>query len=517
MLKIIKKYKFLILAIIFAVPSVLVLVHPGFPLTDDGNWMVIRLSAFYEALRSGQFPVRYLLRLNNGYGYPVADFLYPLFLYIGSFIHLFRFDFVTSVKIILGLSLLLSSAFTYLWLRKSFGNLASFAGALVYTFFPYHLVDVYKRGSVGEVLSLTIVPFILLQIERRSLFYTSLGVFLLILSHNTLALLFIPVLFIYGLMRNFKSLKFLLVSFFLGLISASFFIIPALYDLQFTVFGNTPVSDFYNYFLNPSTYGYLASIFAILLLASVYLSFRNGYRKNWFFVFSVVASLLILFLVLPVSSGFWSLVPFKGLIQFPFRLISLVLVFSSFQAAVLIQSVNSKKRIRISIAALIVLLVFVCAFPYLTNINYQYFPDTFYSTNMDTTTVKNEYMPKWVKNVPVSYPSQRVSLKGNAVINGLLVSDRKISFQTDLSSETKATINVIYFPGWKAFVNGKQAKISYNNPAGLISLNLGKGISNVKVVFKETNLRLLADMLTIIGLAGIFALSYYKRNKNKFL
>src|SRR2546421_9202065 len=35
------------------------------------------------SLRHGQFPVRFLPRLNHGYGYPVADFLYPLFMYIG--------------------------------------------------------------------------------------------------------------------------------------------------------------------------------------------------------------------------------------------------------------------------------------------------------------------------------------------------------------------------------------------------------------------------------------------------
>ena len=179
---------------ILSIPVILGIVHAGFFVSDDGNWMVIRFSAFYEALRSGQFPVRFLARLNNGFGYPVSNFLYPLFMYLGSPIHVLGFSFVNTVKIVLGLSLVFSSIFTFLWLRKFFDNASSFLGAVFYTLYPYHLYDVYIRGSVGEVLALSIVPFILWQIERRSIIFTSFGIGFLILSHNTLALLFLPLL-----------------------------------------------------------------------------------------------------------------------------------------------------------------------------------------------------------------------------------------------------------------------------------------------------------------------------------
>src|SRR3989344_7405737 len=182
------KLIFLIL-LIFSIPSVIGLLHSGFPLTDDGNWMVIRLSSFYENLRDGQFPVRYLSRLNHGYGYPVSDFLYPGFLYIGSLIHILGFSFVNSVKIIFGLSLVFSAVFSFLWLRKLFDQFSSLVGALFYLYFPYHLYDVYKRGSIGEVLSLAVLPFVLWSIENKNIFLTSSGISLLIISHNTLALL----------------------------------------------------------------------------------------------------------------------------------------------------------------------------------------------------------------------------------------------------------------------------------------------------------------------------------------
>src|SRR3989304_7722744 len=186
-----------LLLLILTIPSVVGLLHSGFPLTDDGNWMVIRLSAFYENLRDGQFPVRFLSRLNHGYGYPVADFLYPGFMYIGSLIHILGFSFVNSIKIILGISLITSAVFSFLWLRKIFDEMSAIIGALIYLYFPYHLYDVYKRGSVGEVLSLAILPFILWQIEKKNIFWSAIGIFLLILAHNTLAVLFMLFIFAY--------------------------------------------------------------------------------------------------------------------------------------------------------------------------------------------------------------------------------------------------------------------------------------------------------------------------------
>src|SRR3989344_3219366 len=78
-----KKYLPIVILLLLMIPSIWFLLLPGFFESDDGEWMIIRFSAFYQALADGQFPVRFLGRLNNGYGYPVADFLYPGFMYLG--------------------------------------------------------------------------------------------------------------------------------------------------------------------------------------------------------------------------------------------------------------------------------------------------------------------------------------------------------------------------------------------------------------------------------------------------
>ena len=121
-------------------------------------------------------------------------------MYFSVPIHLLGINFVNTIKILLILCVFSSSLFTFFWLRKLFDNLSSLVGAIFYTFFPYHLFDLYQRGSVGEVLSLSILPFVLWQIERKSLFWSAVGLAFLILAHNTLAVLFMFLILPYALL-----------------------------------------------------------------------------------------------------------------------------------------------------------------------------------------------------------------------------------------------------------------------------------------------------------------------------
>ena len=423
MLEIIKKHSkifFLILVVVVSIPAILNLLQPGFPLTDDGNWMVIRFSAFYESLKAGQFPVRFLMRLNNGYGYPVSDFLYPLFMYLATPLQILGIGFVNSIKAILILSLISSSIFTFLWLRKLFDDLSSFVGSFFYTFFPYHLFDVYKRGSVGEVLSLSVLPFVLWQIERKSLFWSSVGISFLILSHNSLAVLFLSVILIYMFINiyltdNKKALliKYLSILVF-GFGLSSFFAIPAVFDLQYTVFNKTVVSDFTQHFSGLGLIGLPSALVIICTFILIFTKHIKIKTQKLTLVF-LTLSLISIFLAIPQSELIWKILP-VSFIQFPFRVLSLTVLSISFLAACIIFVLPKKHKIFMTVMLLIIVLVY--SLPYLKVTSIQNYPDTFYSTNQDTTTVKNEYMPKWVKNIPSSMYNAKVeNLSGGEEIN----------------------------------------------------------------------------------------------------
>jgi hypothetical protein len=506
---------FLLLALIFSVPAVLGLLHSGFPVTDDGGWMVIRFSAFFQTLRDGEFPVRFLMRLNNGYGYPVSDFLYPLFMYLSVPIHLIGINFANTIKVLLALCIFSSSLFTFLWLRRIFDNVSSLVGAVFYVFFPYHLFDIYQRGSVGEVLSLSILPFILWQIERKSLRWTSLGIALLITAHNTLAVLFMFIILPYFLLNAYVSknvkleLGFYLKVLLLGFGLSAFFWIPALFDLQYTVFAKTQISDVTSYFANFNLIGIAATL--IILLTVVLIIIRKIEIKKHRLAFVMfVVSIVSIYLASPISAFLWKFLP-SSFIQFPFRFLSLAIPSTAFLAACIVSVFGQKRKYILSL--IILVLILISAFSYLFPKSYQNFPDSYYSTNQDTTTVKNEYMPIWVKEIPQTMPLAKVKNPGGKEAISLIKSSpNKTEFAISLTQSREIQVNTIYFPGWEAYVNGEPKEILFNNSKGLITLSLDKGVNHVQLFFRETPVRHLADLVSIIsiGYLLIFVLAKKK-------
>ena len=490
---------FLLLIALASYIAIFPLFKNGFPLTDDGNWMIIRFSAFYEVLRAGQFPVRFLPRLNNGFGYPVADFLYPLFMYLGVPIHVLGFNFQNTIKILMGSSIFLSSVFTFYWLKQKFSQLPAFLGAIVYAYFPYHLFDLYSRGSVGELLALAIVPFIFWQVERKNIILTSIGIALLILAHNSLAFIFLPIIITYIALIHHNDFKKWLFSIGLSLGLTAFFWIPALYDKQFTVFDQVSVSDFSKYFITLQNFNLYGLFFAVLAVTSlVLLTIKRDRRLIYFSVVSLIA----VFLTIPLSSIFWKLSVFAGYVQFPFRFISIICLSAAYLSAFQL-SIIKNKFIYVILGAYLILLV-VSSYGFLKP-TLQNYPDSFYSTNQDSTTVKNEYMPKWVEKIPTKSSGEKVTvLKGHQSIQNLFTNGNKISFNFYTPSETSIQINTIYFPGWKVKLDGREVPISYKNENGLIRFSTLSGQHNVLAYFSETPVRLLADFISLVSIGIIF-------------
>src|SRR3990167_10578406 len=143
----VKKYLFIIL--VLSLLALWPFFKKGYFETHDGDWMIIRLSAFHQTLTAGQFPVRFVDRLNNNFGYPVFNFLYPLPFYFAEIPKLLGFNFQESIKIISVLSTVFSVVAMYWALSQKFSKEASLAGAIIYLFIPYRFVDLYVRGSFG--------------------------------------------------------------------------------------------------------------------------------------------------------------------------------------------------------------------------------------------------------------------------------------------------------------------------------------------------------------------------------
>ncbi len=490
---------YLLLIILLCIPGIFGLIHSGFFISDDGNWMVIRFSAFYEALRHGQFPVRFLPRLLNGYGYPVADFLYPLFMYMGVPIHVIGVGFMNTIKIIFGLAFVFSGIFSFLWLKKLFGNIQAVIGALVYVYFPYHLFDLYKRGSIGEMIALAIIPYIFWQIERKHTMLVGLGIGLLIMAHNSLALLFLPVIILYLFYKQKKIIP-CIKALFLGLGIAAFFWIPALYDKQYTVFDKKTVSSITNYFLGISTY-YLFGVIGIVgIVAGVVAVFKKHFLGIFFF-FILIFSII---LALPISAFAWSIFPLGTYIQFPFRFLSMAALSVGFLSAYMVSVVHNKWPLFVGI---VVLGSFgFSASSLLVPSGYQYYPDSWYATNQDSTTVQNEYLPSGVKQIPTNRTSSVQIVHGKGELSNVVANGNKTVLIAHMNQSGIIQVNTVYFPGWEIRVDGNTSEAQVSN-SGLMLVELPEGTHNVSVYFSETPIRILSDIISlssVIVLCGYF-------------
>lgn len=490
-----KRKLIIILALIFiSLIPVSLLLMPGFPITDDGTWLVIRFSAFFETLRSGQIPVRNIYRLDDGMGYPVSNFLYPLYLYLATPFHIIGLNFLNSIKALLILNIFLSSIFTFFWLNKKFNNISSFLGSVALVLSPYFLFDIYKRGSVGELLTFSIVPFILWQIERKSFIFISIGISLLVLAHNTLAFLFLLLIIFYSVISK-HDLKLIVKSLILGLGLSAFFWIPALFDLSKTTFLNTKVSGFYDYLFKISDL-YLIGISGFtILISGIVIAHKVKQNKDKFFLYSIIISIFIIFLQLPQSKLIWEIFPFRDFIQFPFRLISILTILFAFQTAYITDKLKKYQIVFISILLLVLIFQSVLI---LKNVKFENYEDGFYSTNQSSTTVLNEYRNKWLIKPEINQEKFQI-ITGIGSIDSITMNPGKVSLLLNLKTNGIIQINSAYFPDWKAKINNKEVEIDYIRN-GLIRLEVPVGQSEVKVFYQQSVLHKISNSISIISI-----------------
>ncbi|MEK7166016.1 MAG: hypothetical protein AAB874_04390, partial [Patescibacteria group bacterium] len=158
-----KKILPLIIVLIISVPVVYPLSRPGFfPMHDDTQ--PTRVAQMAKAIADGQFPVRWVSDLGYGYGYPLFNFYAPLPYYVGAAAHLLGMNLISATKLMFGIGMLLAPITMYLLAASWWGKRGGLLSAILYTYTPYHAVEVYVRGSVGELWAYGFLPLVILGI-----------------------------------------------------------------------------------------------------------------------------------------------------------------------------------------------------------------------------------------------------------------------------------------------------------------------------------------------------------------
>jgi len=528
------------LLLVIQIPLIVPFFHDGFFPTHDGI-QTIRIFEYYQSLKFGAFPPRWASGLLYGYGYPLFVFYNPMVYLLGSMFVFAGFNFLIATKIVFILGFLLGVAGIFLLLREFTDNLSAFVGSIIYSLAPYRAVDVYVRGDLAEFFDFSLFPLIfwinlkLFKSQKDPLLIYALSVLLalLILSHNISA--FIYLIFLLGFnifyifvytkkKRRIEVFRKLLGSVFLSLTMSCFYWLPLLVEIRFVQIDRVNAFSYAQYFLTleqiwQSAWGFggflqenpmslqLGKMIILLSFLALFLNIfiKTKMKKMIFFIGLVfICSTL---LETQSSQFVWKCIPLLGFLQFPWRLHILSTVCGVILVGFFIYQLENlisgwKKEGKILILVLVAGVIWLSYEESHTFFKEKYFIE---DKPVAETTTGEEYLPRWVKTKPSSYPPDKVVfLKGSGWIENLEWGYHQKTFTAISSEDARIRLEHIYYPGWTAYVNTTRVEIDYSNEGGAMEINLPKGRNVVSFVFRRTWWGLIADVISLMG--GITAL-----------
>lgn len=534
------KYIGLIIVILLGCIPLFPLLHFGLPVTHDGQDHVARIANFYMSLSEGNVIPRWAGNLNWGYGHPILMFLYPLPSYFSSLFHFFGFSFIDSLKIVFGLSFILSGIGMYFWIRNIFGEKAGVLAAVLYMYAPYRFVDLYVRGAIGEHVAFAFIPFVFYfmfkESKKQSLFYAlciSLSLSCLLLSHNAIAVMFLPLIAIYGvyLIIISKNKRLLTASYilsgFLGIGLSAFFLFPAYFEGKYTlrdiVTGKNQyranfVESVFDFFVLSWSFGgskflskQIGLTQAVGVMLGIFFAVKYHLSKQRFLcLVFLIAFFSSLFLMLPVSDIIWQKITLIQKFQFPWRFLSVTVWAAAILPVYPLLYIKKKKLAAWYVVCLSSIAVILC-FPYYYQTNgYISRPDSFYRAVYSGTTDTGESSPIWsVRFMEHAAPHDAEVIDKKAVIKKLSRTSTKRTYNILVQNETaRVRDNTLYFPGWHVFINGIETPIEFQDKSnrGLITYYVPKGNNSVTVEFTDTKLRMISNYLSILSLIIFLAI-----------
>ncbi len=546
----VKRFAVGLFVLLAAILPLFDLLNPGFPVTHDGQDHVARIANFYRSLSEGNIVPRWAANLNWGYGHPILMFLYPLPSYIGSFFHFLGFSFVDSTKLVFATGFIASILGMYLWANASWGMAAGITAAILYGFAPYRFIDLYVRGAIGEHIAFIFPPLIaygLLTLSRVSKGWgivpgisIAVATACLILAHNALSLMFLPLLLWYGLYltaydakqrARFAVTAVLAVG--SGFLLSAFYWVPGFFEGKYTLRDIVTAGEFAGRFVpwtaflySPWSYGggnelskWLGASQWLALIMAFFVLEKNTKRQKLL----IACIVLLFFTVYAMTSAagpLWNTVTILQKFQFPWRLLSVTTFLLSVIGA-LVVSLSPPNRRR-QTAVLLVAVAIITTVPMWRAKEYKQYPESFFTGIYNSTTDTGESSPIWSVRFMENRPERVAYLipdEGN-ITEGMRTSTSR-SYHVEVENTARFVENTLYFPGWRVTINGAPLppdRLQFQDPAyrGLMTFELAPGSYDIRFEFSETKLRRIADGISlaafvILAAIGTIALIWRKR------
>lgn len=548
---------FLTLLAFFGVKALLA---PGFYTSHDGEHQVVRFWHFHQALKDGQLPVRWAGGALNGFGYPLFIFTYRLPFWLAEVFYRTGFNLTDSIKAVFIVAYFASGLTMYLFSQDLWkSKAAGFFSAFLYLWAPYRFSNIFVRASLGEHVAFVFLPLVFWALwrlkEKQNLKWLLLLAFSVagfILSHILTFQLLLPFIFLFWLVLVFsckQKKRFLFFSLLGGLLAGGlscFYLLPAIIDKN-SIQGLYPLS-FSDHFptlkqLFYSRWDYAFSMpgendgmafqvgivhWLVAFSSVLFLTLRFFFRKkkqflqnNFIPLCFLFLYLLSIFMMLKISMVVWQ--PLFKIVFFtlPWRLLFISVFASSVLVGFLVVILRKSILFLPFILCFLSLNIYVNRNHLRVN-KYIFNPDSFYQDNKGTATSFNEYTPRWATHKMPKMEKENLEkieiIKGEGNYQIKRLKSNLFEFDLENSQNADINVNILYYPGWQATVDGERKEIDFKGKKEekvmvLMALReISPGKHKVVFTFKETPLRKASNLVSLTSLL-LVGLIFLKRRR----
>jgi hypothetical protein len=506
------------------------------PITHDAWMHYNQMRAFAEGLAAGRIYPRWD-EATHGFGAPTTSFYPPGIYYItsgfyfitrswdGAWIGFYLFTMASSV-----------AAF-YFYAVRRMSSLAASIAAAVYAFAPYHLLNQYQRGAMGEFTSFIWIPLVLLftedllekdQPSRRAFAGLAASFAAFLWTHPPTAfqsiLVFGPLLFLQAAwQKRWRAIGIVSLSLLFGSMLAAAYFYPAIAEQRLVNYDDIQrtwpyhasyVFDFtqqvYDRAANPF-FGRLDRIWAFnAVIVSVLLAICIGIRKRLDGKLRQRAisiygptGMLSVFLMTRYSKPIGQWIPKIEIGVFSWRMLAL----TSFAAAILGGAVVEMRGrfqgidrcLIVGIGAIALLATIAMSFIYVgwpmwRGQAFEPNPEHYNFATLPRGAPRE--VPQWEK---VRLPA------GQGRLEVLYWSPESRRLRVDLPVGDRLQFRTFCFSGWTAMIDGVQAPIqlgAYRN----IELDLPAGTHEIRLEFLSTTIRRASNWISVVSGLGLVLL-----------
>lgn len=600
----------LLVALLFTVPIFLPLIKQQFFWSHENAYFLWRMASFHQNVINGMPFCRWFPDFARGFGLPFLEFYPVLPLYLGELFRIVGIPIITTVKLIIVIMSLFATAGAWRLGHAVWGRSGGMVTAILYTYAPYKLLNLYVRGDINEYMAMAGLPWCLYLIyraaETRKLrpysLVTIAALAIPALSHYPSCVIQYPVITGWILclaLSSEKPRRFLVHSFAnlaAALLVTSPFWVSAFASRHLVQMeGMTKgFADYTQHFIYPwqwfSFYwnfgasvngpgdaisfqlGNYALIAALLGGGAIAQLLLKHTLKARAVQFSILISIIVVFLTHSSSHFIWKTIPVMPMLQFPYRLLAipalLLAVLGGAVSTLLARLPGPHRRYpaTLLLATLIVIAsMYMCRVAEYMNlaaedldsqdiqlaahthctgeyiprpVGKRFPPPKPFTFTLEKIPEKGftrqqteERLDRWLKNasnietweggqIPIGpvtvWPGKLDVVTGTVKLITETGHPVNRSWEYNAPSPAKLRLNQFYFEGWFATIDGTHHQISPDPDTGLIHIDIPPGTHTLNIKYRNLPLSRKLSWLSLLIICALVMTRYtiLRNNEN---